>query len=198
MRAHPKPAGSSAACSRLSLSPALFCPLPSLSFCLPISFCVPCGRIAPTHLWPPCPCPVLPCEIGGASPQRSASRAGRSAATKVSRGGPAFGRMEACPCASPPPLPFLSRLPAHFTPAAHHPHTSPVHRWADFIRNAPLDKLDWGTTALANQTRQQFAQQGSAGGGAPTSTYRSGTAKALYYGGQQQQQQQDGQGPQQP
>lgn len=52
-------------------------------------------------------------------------------------------------------------------------------RWSDFIRNAPVDKMDWGTRA-SPQARQPFAAP--PGQGPPLNSYRSGSAKALYFG----------------
>ena len=66
--------------------------------------------------------------------------------------------------------------------------------YADYIRNAPVGELNWGTRA-SPQPRQPIGVP-SAHGGA-TSSYRAGSGKALYFGGapQQQQQQQQQQQP---
>lgn len=57
--------------------------------------------------------------------------------------------------------------------------------WADFCRNAPLGELSWGTTA-SMQARQPIGVP-SAHGGA-SSSYRAGSAKAVYYGSAPQEQ----------
>ena len=51
-------------------------------------------------------------------------------------------------------------------------------RWADFVRNAPVKDLGWGTRA-APQQAQPFA---APPGGQPRASFRSGSANALYFG----------------